>query len=396
MRKFLEKYDSSRIDDKKAIRGEIAIRSRSADWQGFDHFLPDPDPVLRKTGHDLSVYRELTADAHVWSCIQSRKSGTLSCEWEIRQGPESGSCGRRAFNIIKEMMERLDVNQIVSDMLDAPLWGVSPIEVIWKPGPLWLPEELVGRPPEWFVFDDQNRLRFLSKDNQIHGELVPDRKFLLARHHADYFNPYGQRVMSRCFWPVVFKRGGFKFWAVFTEKFGMPWPIGRVPKGTNENERNEIYNALNRMVQDAVCVINDDQSVELLESAGKSSSASIYEALISAANREISKAVLGQTLTTELDQGGSYAATREHMEVRRDLVDQDKRMVSGQFNLLFRWVVELNFPGAAPPEFVLYQAEDMRKDLAERDKILVNQGVRFSRSYYQRNYNLGDEDFWND
>ncbi|MFH1136571.1 MAG: DUF935 family protein [Pseudomonadota bacterium] len=394
MRNFVDKYEMATVDEREALAGRIATRSRSADWRGVDQVLPDPDPVLQKTGQDLRVYRELMADAHVWSCCQSRKSGTLSCEWEIREGRRKGAslASRRAFQVVSDLMAGLDVNQAVSDLLESVYFGISPVEVIWKPGKLWLPEQLVGRPPEWFAFDDDNNLRFLSRENQIYGEVLPDKKFLLARHHADYLNPYGQRTLSRCFWPVVFKRGGFKFWAIFTEKFGMPWPVGKVPKGTNEAEREEIYTALARMVQDAVCVINDDQSVELLESAGKSASAGIYEALISAANREISKAILGQTLTTELDKGGSHAAAQSHLEVRQDLVDQDKRLVQGEFNRLFHWVVDLNFPGTAPPEFHFFQAEDVRKDLAERDETLTRQGLRLSRGYYQRAYNLGDED----
>ena len=114
-----------------ALTGQIATRSRSVDWWGFDQVLPDPDPVLRKTGQDMRVYRELSADAHVWSCYQSRKSGTLSCEWEIREGQRRGAslASRRAHQVISDLMDRLDVHQVISDMLEAPFFGVSPVEI---------------------------------------------------------------------------------------------------------------------------------------------------------------------------------------------------------------------------------------------------------------------------
>ena len=44
-------------------------------------------------------------------------------------------------------------------------------------------------------------------------------------------------------------------------------------------------------------------------------------------NSEISKAVLGQTLTTEIGSTGSYAAANTHMAVRQDIIDADKNLL---------------------------------------------------------------------
>jgi len=379
----------------EALVSEIAVRQRAVDWMGLYGYLPDPDPVLRKLNQDITVYRQMLSDAHVWSCYQSRKSGTLSCEWEVRE-PAEGSvrANRRAFQLIEEIMDSLDVHQVINDILEAPFFGMAPLEVIWQAAEAkWLPVRVEGKPPEWFVFDLENNLRFLSAENQIEGEELPDRKFLLPRHHASYQNPYGERILARCFWPVAFKKGGFKFWAIFTEKYGMPWVVGKVPRRTTEPDRTALLSRLASMVQDAVAVINDDETVEIMEAKGKQGTADVYERLISTSNREISKAVLGQTLSTELDKGGSYAATEGHLEVRQDIVDMDKRMVCAAFNNFFNWVTELNFADADPPEFSFYQEEDIQKDRAERDEILVKQGVRFSEDYYRRIYNLEEGDF---
>ena len=380
--------------DRKSLIEEIAPRSRSVDWLGLMTLLPDPDPVLEKTGESLEAYRGLLADAHVWSCYQSRKSGTLSCEWEVRE-PEAGgeSANRRALEACVQVMERVDAYQAINDMLDAVFFGIAPVEVMWKPGSLWAPENLIGRPPEWFAFDTENRLRFMSRDNMAEGELVPDMKFLLPRHHANFRNPYGERTLSRCFWPVFFKKAGWKFWGIFAEKFGLPWVVGKVPRGTNETDRDRMLTALTNMVQDATAVINNDESIDFPESWVKTGTSGLFGDLISSSNREISKAILGQTLTTEIDQGGSYAAAKEHMEVRADLIDQDKRMVAAEFNRLFGWIVKLNFEGTTPPEFHWFEEEDLQGDRAERDSELKNQGVDFLRPYYRRTYNLADEDF---
>ena len=73
-----------------------------------------------------------------------------------------------------------------------------------------MPEKVIAKPPEWFCFDDDNNLKFRTKEN-YYGEVVPDKKFLLAQNNPSYNNPYGERTLSRVFWNVTFKKGGLKF-----------------------------------------------------------------------------------------------------------------------------------------------------------------------------------------
>ena len=132
-------------------------------------------------------------------------------------------------------------------------------------------------------------------------------------------------------------------------------------------------------MQDAIAVIPDDSSVEIKE-ASKSSSAEIYEKLIDKMNSEISKAILGQTLTTEVGATGSYAAANTHMQVRQDIIDADKKLVESVINQLITWIYELNYPNAEIPVFELYAPEDVDLTLAQRDKILSETGVKFTNN----------------
>ena len=219
---------------------EVATRKRAGLYFTGFGLMPDPDPVLRKLGRDMRVYRDLLTDAHVFSCAQSRKSGTLSCEWEIRAGG-STRADQQAAGLASEILEGLDgLHDVIAEILDAPFFGLTPVEVIWdRDGRTWFPGALVGRPPEWFGFDDQNRLRFRSVDSPVEGELPPEYKFLLARHYPSYLNPFGERILSRCFWPVAFKRGGWRYWAQFIEKYGGAWAIGKMPGDASETQKKK-------------------------------------------------------------------------------------------------------------------------------------------------------------
>lgn len=375
---------------KNKLSEEIATRKRALNFYSLVNILPDPDIVLRKQGKDIRIYKELLCDPHVFACIQSRKAGVLSLDWDINRGIKNNDS---SIDDLKNLLKSLDIHKLISDILDATQYGFQPLEIIWeksKSGHI-LPAKIIAKPQEWFCFDDDNNLKFRTKEN-YYGEVVPDKKFLLVQNNPSYNNPYGERTLSRVFWPVTFKKGGLKFWVVFTEKYGMPHLVGKHPRGASKEETNTLADMLEDMVQDAIAVIPDDSSVEIQE-ANKSSSAEIYEKLIDKMNSEISKAILGQTLTTEIGSTGSYAASNTHMAVRQDIIDADKKLVESVINQLIRWIYEINFLNAEVPVFEMFAPEDVDLTLAQRDKILSDTGVKFTKEYFIKTYGFEDEDF---
>ncbi len=391
-------WTTGRIEKGRApvVGDPFTDRSRAAsplDWWGL---LEDPDIVLRKMGLDLSVYREILTDAHAASCVQSREAGVVCGEWRVE--PRDGeSLSVQAADACRDILDSLDMDRILREMEEAVLFGIAPLELKWmRDGALWYAEDLVGRPPEWFKFDTANRLRFLSRKNAWEGEELPPYSVLLAQHRATYRNPYGERVLSSCFWPCAFKRGGMKFWAEFTEKYGMPWAVGKVPPMTESRERQALLDTLTSMVRSTVAVISDGQAVELVTDASRSASADVYSRLVETCNAEMSKAILSQTLTTEIGQtGGAYAASQTHQEVRSEVIEADKRMIRATMHRLFQWFVDLNWPGAGRPEFVFFEEADPRKDIAERNEILQRSEpkLKFTRQYYMNTFNLEESDF---
>ena len=373
-----------------SLTGEIATRNRAIDFYSIGMYLPDPDPVLRREGKDIRVYRALLSDAHVSACLMSRKAGVLSLNWGI----DRGKAKSRVSKVIEGVFSTFKMRNIITQILNAPLYGYQPLEVIWvKQGDYILPAQVIAKPPEWFVFSTtDNSLLFRSKQNFM-GEAIPDKKFLLPQYNPEYNNPYGDRILSKCFWPVAFKKGGFKFWVVFTEKYGGAWLVGKYPRGLSQDAQSEFLQKLDAMVNDAVAVIPDDSNVEIHEAAGKGASAEIYSKLIDVCNAEISKATLGQTLTTEIGAtGGAYAASQTHMTVRDEVVDADRNIVEQTFNQLIDWTCELNFADSERPVFSMWADEDVNKEQADRDKTLTDAGVKFTKQYFMKAYGFEDED----
>jgi len=387
---WINERDYISLSEKKStLSEEIATRKRSIDFYSLGMYLPNPDPILKKQGKDITVYTELLSDAHLGGCVSSRKSGVKSLEWGI----DRGKAKSRQAKLIEDVFNNLNLERIIGEILEAILFGYQPLEVMWeKIGNYILPKDVIGKPPEWFVFNQENELRFRTRDNYINGEELPEKKFLIPRNNATYQNPYGFPELSRCFWPITFKRGGLKFWVVFTEKYGMPFLVGKHPRGITKEETDDLADMLEKMVQDAIAVIPDDSSVDIKEASSKGASADIYANLLEFCKTEVSIAILGQNLTTEV-KGGSYAAVKSHMAVRKDIINSDKKLVERTFNDLIKWIFEINFTSGERPIFSMWEEEDVDKDLADRDKTLMDMGqIKFTKKYYMKTYGFEDED----
>ena len=374
-------------EPRKSLSEQIATRDRSIDFHTLGMYLPNPDSVLKALGKDIKIYRELRADAHVGGCVRRRKAAVKALEW----GLDRDKAKSRVAKSIESIFDDLDLSRIITQMLDAVLYGYQPMEVMWgKVGGYVVPVDIVGKPADWFVYDQDNQLRFRSRNNRIQGEELPPRKFLVPRQDASYDNPYGFADLSMVFWPTTFKKGGLKFWVQFTEKYGAPWIIGKHPRSATPAETDQLLDNLEAMGQDAVAVIPDDASIEIKEAAGKTGSAEVYERLLTFCRSEVSIALLGQNQTTEANS--NRASAQAGLEVTRDIRDGDSAIVEETMNTLIRWVCELNWGDGARPVFSLWEQEEVDKVLAERDEKLTRAGAKLTPAYFKRAYNLQDGD----
>jgi len=217
--------------------------------------------------------------------------------------------------------------------MDAVAYGFSPLEIIWGVCEgRWSIDNIVGKPAKWFAFNNDNHLVFKSGFSNY--EELPENKFILVRHRPSYENPYGVKTFSKCYWPAVFKKSGFRWWTVFVEKFGDAFIFGSYASNATTQIKDELLKALQKMASDAVAIVPEGCEVKIETVTNKSTNSSAHKDYIAACNAEMSKAVLGQTLTTEVGGVGSYAAAKTHNLVREDLARKDRIMICTAFNKL--------------------------------------------------------------
>lgn len=349
----------------------------------------NPDEILRATGKTIKVFRKLEHEGQVSACITSRNAGVTSMDWRLN----FEDLAHKDF--YEGLFNEMDIDRIIKSILKAPLYGYQPIEIIWgiKDGYV-VPVDITAKPQEWFDFSYDGELLFLEKGN-YDGVPYPkeSKKFLCPKNDEEYLNPYGKSVLSRCFWDVIFKKGSKELWMKFAERFGMPTVVAKYQEGMSDKEVDGLLDMLENLIQDAVAAIPDNNTVEYLDASSRQSSSGVYKELIDECDKSISKNILGQTLTTDSGNTGSYALGQVHQQVRQDIVDSDARLCESQFNILLRWIHELNFSDGVAPTFEFFTQKEGDKTVAERDKILADTGVKFTKNYYIKTYGLEDDDF---
>lgn len=376
----------------RGLVDHIATRARSGDFGAFFGLLPNPDPVLKRMGKDMTAYRELASDAHVKGCIRRRRGAVKTLESGF---DKAGAEGRpvvpaRVMKNLEAIFRDLPIDQFKGQSVDAALYGYAPFELLWRRGGSFLvPRDIVTKPPEWFGFDDDNQLRFRSRARQLSGEELPARKFLLVRNGDTYLNPYGEPDLASVFWPTTFKRGGLKFWVTFTEKYGTPWAVGKLPRTATPADHTEMVDRLDNMIRDAVASIPDDGSVELLTVAS-AANAELYERLLYFCRSEVSIALLGNNQSTEASANRASAVAAQ--EVEADLRDADASTAAAALTQLARWIVDVNWgPDTPSPVYGLWEQEEVDDALAKRDETLTKAGAKFTRKYFIDAYNLEEE-----
>ena len=382
---------------------EVARIERDIYADYIGRTLLNPDKLLRTEGNGkgLELYEETMMDPQVRSTLQTRKLAVVCKEWEVVPATDKLK-DRKVAEFVEQVLQGFGYDAARSVLLSGLVLGFKPAEIIWEysEGSVWV-KEMIGRASRRFVFDLDRSMRLLTTANMVEGEALPARKFVIYRNVSDNGSPYGDPLGKSLYWPAWFKKNAVKFWMIFSDKFGMPTVVGKYPAGTTSDDVTKLLDAISAIQTDAAIALPDTMVAELIESA-RAGTMNTYESLCNFMNAEISKILLGQTLTTEMSQkGGSFAASKTHNDVREDYIKADAdSLCECQNNSLVKWIVDFNFPAVTqyPKVWIRTDPEADLLALAQRDKILAVdiKGLKIPASYFYETYAIpepqGDEE----
>jgi phage gp29-like protein len=297
----------------------------------------------------MQLFEEMEEkDAHLFSVAHTRRLALTGLKWGIvsaadvddpaDSGPNRGT-GRvargdsdrgladAAADYCRTVLRSLEGFEEVLQHLSLALGrNIAIAEIVWdvRDGEL-RPVELVPVDFTRIVFDELDRPRILTEAEPQKGIELPPHKFIVHTPHAVSGHPQRGGLLRVTAMVYLAKNLALKDWMIFAEIFGMPVRIARYEPSATAEEKRELLTMLESLGSHAAGVFSRAVELQFIE-ANRGTAGPPYQNLIEFLNREMSKAWLGQTLTTDISgQSGSVAASRIHETVRQDLLADDLR-----------------------------------------------------------------------
>ncbi len=352
----------ARIIPVQTIRRILDIRQEPAPIAGgldVDRLSQILDAASRGEMEDyFSLCRDIiSGHSHASAEFGKRKLAVLGDDFRLSPYNPKDAADSTVSKAIESNLESLDEWMDVQlHLLDSTLYPVSLVEKIYRPSnrPGWHYEIAELRPvPHRLLTWTSGELRIRDVDargNVLATSHAPDpMRYIVARVHAHTGIPdtWGGPMRAVVFW-WLFAVMDRHWWARFLDRFGAPFIVAKYDDAEDDARviLNSAFQTASKLFGLAV-----PRSVEIELQQASSTATDAFEKFHATANAELSKVIVGQTLSAEgqnLGLGGGQASVQE--SVRQDIRQFDARRLGHILRTqLFAPLCRLNAWQGKPP-----------------------------------------------
>jgi len=347
--------------------------------------VADPDFAKRK---DPRIYQRMLRDPVIYSALLVRQLTTAALPWDVESVDESEEANQLALGYKQRLSQCRRLSETFQNMLEAILYGLSVIELMWKYTKIgYVVERTYPVMKDRFTFTVNGELRLKTPSYPIRGVSLPFGKFIPHTHDiqdASFDKPddagycfYGMGLADRLYHIFYFKMTAIRMWLKFLERHGSPFKIAYVREGgTAYDSMKEILLALQNDTSIAIPGMKgEDVEIETSRSGG--GGAMTFAGFVSDYCDElITRAILGQTMVTSVPKVGSYALGQVQESVLSRIVNFDKSGIEDTWNYYHvSYDMRFNVPNA-PEELYPKLTFRYREPLDVEMYLRVADGVR--------------------
>ncbi|MGP9788937.1 DUF935 domain-containing protein [Roseinatronobacter sp. NSM] len=319
-------------------------------------------------------------DPHYASVLGVRKRAVSGVAAQVKPASDSARDKEIAEAVRKRIAGHSGFADLVEDLLDGLGKGFAVIEINWARSPReWWPDRFEHVDPRFIRFD-RDTLRvphLLDEADPVDG--IPLAPFKFAYHTPRLKSglPLRGGLARLAAFTWMCKAFALKDWVAFAELYGLPLRLGRYGPEATREDVEKLFQAVANIGTDAAAVLPESMKIEFEAVATGAGGDKLFENLARYLDEQTSKAVLGQTMTS--DNGSSMAQAQVHNEVRHDIAASDARGVSGTIQRdLVKPYVDLNYgvQEAYPIVSIEIAEPDNTTERMEAAEGLIAQGLR--------------------
>ena len=296
---------------------------------------------------------------HYLGVLGTRKRSVTQLPITVQNGSDD-PLDKQIAEDVRDWLARDELADELFDIMDAVGKGYSHTEIIWEhsAGQTW-PQRLEWRDPRWFRFDRRDLKTPVMLDDTGAEKPYPAFKFIYARMQAKSGLPIRSGLARVATWNWLFKAYTQRDWTIFTQTYGQPLRVGKYGPGASEADKEALFKAVANIAGDCAGIIPESMMIDFVEAANLGSSTKHYQDRCDWLDKQISKAVLGQTATTDAETGG-LGSGKEHRQVQEDIETADAGKLAAILNRdLVIPFVQLNYgPRPKYPSIKLARPEE--------------------------------------
>lgn len=309
-------------------RNEIPSELRSLTAAGL---LAAIDEAQNGNTYNLfAIYRDLIAsDNQLQSEFSKRKGAVTGDTISIQSWDKKNTSDVAAKDLCSGLLDSAPFSTACAWLLNSALYPVSVCEKVYaRSYRSFTVKALIPVPYRLLDYRD-GALKIYDTDSagnvlSTAHDADPSRYIIHRGHTLPIPDTWGGPMRSILFW-VLLRTMGRQWWADMLERFGMPFL-----KGTYKDDpgKRVLERAFRLAVRLGGIVISKGTEVDIAQAASSDSSSS-HSQFIELCNKEISKLVVGQTLSTNSEPTGiGQGAAPLQGEVRDDIRKSDANLLS--------------------------------------------------------------------
>ncbi|MDY3512972.1 phage portal protein family protein [Riemerella anatipestifer] len=230
------------------------------------------------------------------------------------------------------------------------------------------------------------------------GLIIPERHLLLKDWDANegidirevsdvllfaqFYSPVG--LLEKAAVYCILKRHSWGSWDEFEELFGVPIRIAKIAS-QSDTVKNEVAGWLEEMGSAPYGVFPIGTEIDIKENS-KSDAFQVFYRKIEALDKELSKLVLHQTMTTE--NGSSKAQGGVHENTLKEVIYADnKKMLAFLNNKLVPAMRNLGYNIPENAKIQIEQTTDPKEQI-EVDGVLLSNGYVLKKDYIEQTYGV--------
>ncbi len=328
-------------------------------------------------------------DCHLQSVLFTRESAVVRLKWElhVEGSTKKKPKGARQTKLVEQALRgNPALPALIAHLAGADYYGYAVSEIDWgvDARSRMVPIGFTNLSARRFGFRNADG-KLIWRDSTTNGVEVDlsayPRKFIISQPRITGDVPAREGLGRVLSWASLFRNWTVSDWLKLAELAWKPWRIGVYKKDADEKDIDHLEALVEGLVASGSGTHAETVDLQLKwpEGGAGGSGKAAHGELFDRMGAEMSKAVIGQTLTTEQGSRGSQSLGKVHNDVRNDILEFDAKHIAAVITRdLIRPLIELNFgPGAPVPEFrfITRDSADM-KSFAEAVEKLAGPTVK--------------------